>query len=252
MDDASNGGRSYGYAELMALLGGNPTALPEPYRIADTGITFDPDPAAWATLTDDERLTVMPEGWRPGLPVLAFPCSASEIRRFIDATMIPALMRWREQDKDDATSFEGLSMHPVARDLAVFLADGPHPHPGSEAVNRAMNRVARPVRRDVMGVLIARAQAEAGNPSDPTEVFGILQGWARERPPRSPLIGLTDVGLQWLDERDEPRELSRRDLGRRIRLQRSGVGADRKSWATGYMVATRPARNEKARRIRAG
>ena len=221
MADAVVDKRVYGYSELLALIGGDTAALPEPYRIADTGVTFEPDPAAWATLTDDERLAVMPAGWRPGLPVLAFPCSASEIQRFADAATIPALLRWCEQDSGEVAAFEELSMHPAAYELAVLLAGGSGP--ASDVQKLATYTIAKkPGRRDVMAMLIERAQAEAGDPWAPAEVFGILRGWAREKPPSHPMMGLPDVGLQWHEEHDEVQELSRRNLGRRMRRQRSG------------------------------
>jgi len=115
----------YGRAELIALLGGlEAGALGEPYRITPTGVMFEPDPVAWATLTDEERLAVMPTGWTPGVPVLAFPFDAPGLLRFIEHATLPALLRWCDPDPNDPTALAGLEGHPKAHHLAMLLAGG--------------------------------------------------------------------------------------------------------------------------------
>jgi hypothetical protein len=74
-------------------------------------------------------LAIRPAGWTPGKPVLAFPFSAAELLRFVEESMLPALLHWCEQDENDTAAFSCLESNPRARALAMFLAGGPDPTP---------------------------------------------------------------------------------------------------------------------------
>lgn len=72
-------------------------------------------------------------------------------------------------------------------------------------------------RRNLMTPLIEAAQHQCADPLDVPAVFAVLRRWAREKVPRVPLVGATEDGLQWLDDEDELRNLSRKSLGDRLR-----------------------------------
>lgn len=70
-------------------------------------------------------------------------------------------------------------------------------------------------RADLLTPVIEDAVREAGEGAP--RVFALLQAWAREKAPRSPLIGVTNSGVQWLDAEDEQRELTVKNLRDRLR-----------------------------------
>lgn len=49
-------------------------------------------------------------------------------------------------------------------------------------------------KEDALAPLIRKARAEASDPDSAAEVFTILKTWAQEKPPRPPLIGLSNDG----------------------------------------------------------
>lgn len=75
-------------------------------------------------------------------------------------------------------------------------------------------------RRDPLTGLISRAQGSSSDRWDTSQVFATLQVWALEKPPRQPLCGVTDGGIQWRTSDDQVRELSLKNLGDRLRRRR--------------------------------
>lgn len=73
--------------------------------------------------------------------------------------------------------------------------------------------------RDLIGLLIEAAQDQCKQKGDARAVFLVLREWAKESPPRPPLIGVTETGIQWIDKSDNGRELSADSLRRRMRRQ---------------------------------
>jgi hypothetical protein len=77
-------------------------------------------------------------------------------------------------------------------------------------------RMAGGGRADLLTPLIENAVAEVGD--EASQVFTLLREWAKAK--RDPLFGVTELGLQWTDANDEPRDLSRKALGDRLRRLR--------------------------------
>lgn len=69
-------------------------------------------------------------------------------------------------------------------------------------------------RRDLLAPLVERAACECDN--DLAQAFALMQQWAREKLPRSPLVGVTEGGIKWMDSGDKVQELSRDNLRKRI------------------------------------
>jgi hypothetical protein len=71
---------------------------------------------------------------------------------------------------------------------------------------------------DLLTPLIYDAMTEVGD--YPARVFTLLQAWAREAPPRRPLRGVTETGVQWIGADDGARELTLKQLRDRMRRRR--------------------------------
>jgi hypothetical protein len=72
-------------------------------------------------------------------------------------------------------------------------------------------------RRNPIIPLIEKAVKACDGSTDKHEVFNVLRQWATEKPPRPPLIGVTEKGIQWLSANDEPKELSLDALAGRLK-----------------------------------
>jgi hypothetical protein len=70
-------------------------------------------------------------------------------------------------------------------------------------------------RRDLLTPLIERAQFGLHNKFDAPSVWAKLTDMAKAK--RSPLIGITESGIQWINGKDEPRNFSLKCLRERLR-----------------------------------
>lgn len=79
-------------------------------------------------------------------------------------------------------------------------------------------------RNDAIKPLISKAQQEAANPEDASEVFNILKEWAlRPKPPAPLMSGLSKdgKGVLWEDANGNTEALSRDALAQRLRRMRT-------------------------------
>ena len=72
-------------------------------------------------------------------------------------------------------------------------------------------------RRDLITPAIEKAVSACDGRTDRAEVFSVLRQWATEKPPRPPLIGVTEKGIKWVSANDEPKELTVGALGKRLK-----------------------------------
>lgn len=72
-------------------------------------------------------------------------------------------------------------------------------------------------KRGHLTSVIEIAASKCRNPWDVNEVWPALQNLARQPTPPPPLIGITEVGVQYLDLNDAPREFTKRALRERLR-----------------------------------
>ncbi len=72
-------------------------------------------------------------------------------------------------------------------------------------------------RRDLLAPLIEAAQRECMPSDDVPAIFAVLRAWATSKPPRPPLLGVTNSGIQWIDASDDQQELSLKNLRDRIK-----------------------------------
>jgi hypothetical protein len=108
----------------------------------------------------------------------------------------------------------------IARWLAVFGCDSKYcfqaasdAHPTSQIV-----RFAALTRRDILSPVIEHAASLCRNGSDVAELWVKLRTLAREK--TAPLIGVTDMGIQYLDVNDMPKEFTVKALRARLRRAR--------------------------------
>lgn len=72
-------------------------------------------------------------------------------------------------------------------------------------------------RADLLTPVIDRAQAQANDPTDHSEVFATLRAWATSDNKPTPIIGYADgEGVQWQDGSDKVRWLNLAALRKRI------------------------------------
>lgn len=76
----------------------------------------------------------------------------------------------------------------------------------------------RKSRCDLLKPIIEKAVEECGQ--DHTLVFGLLRQWANQQPPRQPLRGVTEKGIQWVNAQDEAKELTINALKQRLERRR--------------------------------
>lgn len=88
------------------------------------------------------------------------------------------------------------------------------PNPTSQA----QPAPAKTNRSDLLQSLIDKAIGECG--TGHTDVFCKLREWASEKPPRQPLRGVTENGIQWVNSNDKPCELTIDALKKRIKRRR--------------------------------
>lgn len=82
----------------------------------------------------------------------------------------------------------------------------------------------KPKRRDLLAPLIEAAQKACEDPRDAAAVFTSLRTWAQSKPPRAPLVGVTNDGrIQWSDSNDTPQELNSKALAKRLMRQRNAA-----------------------------
>ena len=86
--------------------------------------------------------------------------------------------------------------------------------------NTAAAPVSRKSRIDLLTPMIEKAVRECDGRTDSAEIFIILRTWAQEKPPRQPLMGVTDKGIQWTNSNDAPQELTRDALTKRLKTRR--------------------------------
>lgn len=73
-------------------------------------------------------------------------------------------------------------------------------------------------RRDLLQIHIDEAVKVCG--PDHTKVFCQLREWASEKPPRQPLRGVTEEGIQWVNANDEGKTLGLEALNKRLKRRR--------------------------------
>lgn len=79
-------------------------------------------------------------------------------------------------------------------------------------------------RRTLLSPLIDAAQAACPDPYNTPSVWSKLREMAVAK--TAPFIGATDEGLQWIDENDQPKYLSLKNLRDRLRrMQKSAIQA---------------------------
>ena len=112
-----------------------------------------------------------------------------------------------------------------AKEMMVIVTErfqGPTPVATQNKVKSiqglAVSRARKPRRQDLLAPLVKKALKECG--SDAALVFSLMRQWAAEKPPRPPLVGVTEDGIQWRDSKDEVPTLSRRALSARIKRAR--------------------------------
>ena len=69
------------------------------------------------------------------------------------------------------------------------------------------------IHRDLLAPLMEKAAQECDN--DAAQMFSLLREWAVEQ--RPPLLGVTSDGIQWVNAKDETKELSLKNLSDRLR-----------------------------------
>ena len=70
-----------------------------------------------------------------------------------------------------------------------------------------------------MSPVIEAAQRQCKDPYDTAEVWSALVDMCKQG--RTPMFGITEVGIQWMDSEDAVRIFSRKNLGDRLRNWRS-------------------------------
>lgn len=73
-------------------------------------------------------------------------------------------------------------------------------------------------RGNLLQILIDEAVKADG--IDHMRVFSRLREWASEKPPRQPLLGVTEEGIQWVDSNDKGKTLSLDALSKRLKRRR--------------------------------
>jgi len=69
--------------------------------------------------------------------------------------------------------------------------------------------------RGNLSPLIKEALRKANEPTSNTEIFNIMWEWARLSPPRTPLRGVDEKGIKYLNEKDEVEWLTKKSLRER-------------------------------------
>ncbi len=103
-----------------------------------------------------------------------------------------------------------------AIDLAM-VQPPPAPAAQPEAVLMPSPAPYKRQRRNPIIPLIEKAVKACDGSTDKHEVFNVLRQWATEKPPRPPLMGVTDRGIQWLSTNDEAKELTLDALAKRLK-----------------------------------
>lgn len=80
----------------------------------------------------------------------------------------------------------------------------------------------RPMRSGLLTPLITAAQSACGDPYDTPSVWAKLREMAVAK--KTPFIGVTDEGLQWIDGNDHPQYLSLGNLRERLKRQKKPAG----------------------------
>ena len=89
--------------------------------------------------------------------------------------------------------------------------------PPSPAKTNAAPQPPKRKRADLLTPVIERAQAQANDPTNHSEVFAILRTWATSNDKPAPVIGYAESdGMQWLDGSDKVRWLNLAALRKRI------------------------------------
>ena len=109
------------------------------------------------------------------------------------------------------------TIEPAPAQPAQPLPPTPAPAAPPEAVLMPPQAPHKRQRGNPLLPLIERAVRDCDGRTDAHEVFNLLRQWAIEKPPRPPLMGVTDRGIQWLSANDEPKELTVDALGKRLK-----------------------------------
>lgn len=144
-----------------------------------------------------------------------------------EAAELVAFDRW-SRELVDRWFHENVNPFPPVNDApyqpAPRTAPARHtpPHPAiTTAPAQQPAPAPRKAREDALAPLMRKAMADASDPDSAVEVFTILKTWAQEKPPRPPLIGLSNDGasITWESAAGEFEQTDLRAV--RMRLYRS-------------------------------
>lgn len=152
--------------------------------------------------------------------VLIGECKAEihELKNLKPTTITERMQANQELEKLEAKLAERLEH---VTDLAGHKAKSePEPAPAAlpEAVVMPSPAPHKRQRGDLLTSTIDKAIRACDGMTDKHDVFNVLRQWATEKPPRPPLIGVTEKGIQWLDAKDETKELTLDALAKRLKL----------------------------------
>lgn len=126
--------------------------------------------------------------------------------------------RWLEgQDQPPGELLEAWFTSQGVGVAAVEMVAPPAPAAQPEAVLMTSQAPHKRQRSDLLTPLIEKAVKACDGSTDKHEVFNVLRQWATEKPPRPPLMGVTDRGIQWLSTNDEAKELTLDALAKRLK-----------------------------------
>ena len=236
--------KTYTRADLRALLnmtvedgeslGGECNAVRYPFREDGLWLAFNPqltarELEAIAGLNDPE-----PKHGVPGLygrseqrPMLPFPFTASQLLALDDESA--GVLYERIERGDDTREWidELASSNPDAAELARYLlgwesvSDEANVDAQTGCPDQQSQQTARRIRRvNALSPVVERAVRECGS-DQAAQVFALMQQWARQKNPPAPLRGVTETGIQWINAKDEPKELSLAALRERLRNRRT-------------------------------
>lgn len=145
-------------------------------------------------------------------PALTFEQARMEVCVEIDA---------RQQFSRDLAAGASHKPQEVYIDEAARRYLAAQPAPATPQPAPHLPEQAKPVqikRGNLLQILIDEAVKADG--IDHMRVFSRLREWASEKPPRQPLLGVTEEGIQWVDSNDKGKTLSLDALSKRLKRRR--------------------------------